>query len=91
MTTRIPRNAKRVYYATETVTRDDGHRSAGREQKSTTFREARAFLDELNAPGGVAVWNDGSRNGNHDAVATRREDGSWTQFNRFTGNWEPIE
>jgi hypothetical protein len=90
MTTRIPRNAKRVYYATETVTRD-GRRFAGREQKSTTFREARAFLDELNVPGGVAVWNEGSRNGNHDAVATRHEDGSWTRLDRFTGNWEPME
>ena len=90
MTTRIPRNAKRVYYATETVTRD-GRRFAGREQKSTTFREARAFLDELNVPGGVAVWNDGSRNGNHDAVATRHEDGSWTRLDRFTGKWEPME
>ncbi|MCX4596063.1 hypothetical protein OG819_42380 [Streptomyces sp. NBC_01549] len=90
MTTRIPRNAKRVYYATETVVRD-GSRFAGREQKSTTFREARTFLDELNAPGGVAVWNEGSRNGNHDAVARRHEDGSWTRLDRFTGNWEPME
>lgn len=90
MTTRIPRNAKRVYYATETVTRDGG-RFAGREQKSTTFREARAFLDELNVPGGVAVWNDGSRNGNHAAVATRREDGSWIRLDRFKGSWEPME
>lgn len=89
MTTRIPRNAKRVYYATETVFRD-GSRFAGREQKSTTFREARDFLDRLNVPGGVAVWNDGSGNGNHDAVATRHADGSWTRLNRFSGQWEPM-
>ncbi|MFF1499774.1 hypothetical protein ACFVZR_07820 [Streptomyces sp. NPDC058316] len=90
MSTRIPRNAKRVYYATETVTRD-GRRLAGREQKSTTFREAKGFLDRLNVPGGVAVWNEGSRNGNHDAVARRSEDGSWTRLDRFSGQWEPMD
>lgn len=89
MTTRIPRNAKRTYLATETVTRD-GRRFAGREQESTTFREARDFLDRLDVPGGVAVWNEGSRNGNRDAVARRHEDGSWTRLNRFNGEWEPI-
>ncbi|MFI9079148.1 hypothetical protein ACIGW8_22205 [Streptomyces sioyaensis] len=90
MTTRIPRNARRVYYATEIVARD-GRRVAGREQRSTTFREARDFLDRLGVPGGVAVWNGGSRNGNHDALATRHADGSWTQLNRFTGNWEALD
>lgn len=90
MSTRIPRNAKRVYYATETVVRDD-RRFAGREQKSTTFREAREFLDRLNVAGGVAVWNDGSRNGNHDSVAARDADGSWTRLDRFTGQWGPMD
>lgn len=46
MTTRIPRNAKRVYYATETVTRD-GRRFAGREQSPRrSARPAPSFRHE---------------------------------------------
>jgi hypothetical protein len=89
MTTRIPRNAKRTYMATETVVRD-GRRFAGREQESTTFREAKDFLDRLDVPGHVAVWNERSRNGNRDSVADRRADGSWVRLNRFTGQREPM-
>jgi hypothetical protein len=88
VTTRIPRHARTVYYATETVTREDGRRFAGREQKSTTFREARAFLDGLGVPGGVSVWTASSNLTN--AHSTRKEDGSWTALNPYTGNWEPM-
>lgn len=91
MTTRIPWNVKRTYMATETTTREGGVRCAGREQESTTFREAKDFLDRLNVPGHVAVWNEGSRNGNRDAVADRRADGTWVRLNRFTGQWEPMD
>ncbi|MFE5093275.1 hypothetical protein ACFRCI_23660 [Streptomyces sp. NPDC056638] len=88
MTTRIPRNAKQVFYASETKTREDGTRCAGREQRSTTFREARQFLDGLDVPGGVSVWRASSNL--TDAYATRDADGSWTSLNRFTGTWEPL-
>ncbi|MDQ0791996.1 hypothetical protein [Streptomyces sp. B1I3] len=88
MTTRIPRNAKCVFYATETKTREDGTKHSGREQRSTTFREARDFLDSLNAPGGVSVWRASSNL--TDAYATRDTNGSWTTLNRLTGTWEPL-
>ncbi|MEV6074944.1 hypothetical protein AB0L80_07535 [Streptomyces sp. NPDC052069] len=88
MTTRIPWNAKQVFYASETRTRKDGTRCAGREQRSTTFREAREFLDSLGAPGGVSVWRASSDL--TDAYATRDADGSWTSLNRLTGKWEPL-
>ncbi|MFE3429836.1 hypothetical protein [Streptomyces sp. NPDC059171] len=88
MATRIPRNAKCVFYATETKTREDGTRCSGREQRSTTFREARDFLDRLNVPGGVSVWRASSNL--TDAYATRDANGSWTTLNRLTGKWEPL-
>ncbi|MDP5310414.1 hypothetical protein [Streptomyces poriferorum] len=88
MTTRIPQNAKQVFYASETQTREDGTRRAGREQRSTTFREARDFLDGLDVPGGVSVWRASSNL--TDAYATRGADGSWTSLNRLTGKWEPL-
>ncbi|MGA5578357.1 hypothetical protein ACPCK9_26480 [Streptomyces koyangensis] len=92
MTTRIPRNAKRVFYATESTTRTkpDGEviRVAGREQRSTTFREARQFLDDLGVPGGVTVWTERSQQTN--AYADRRADGSWVALDRLTGNWVPL-
>lgn len=88
MTTRIPRNAKKVFYATETTTREGGIRCAGREQRSTTFREARAFLDQLDAPGSVSLWTE--RGGQTSAYATRHPDGSWTARNCFTGKEEPL-
>ncbi|MFJ5814978.1 hypothetical protein ACIQGT_13920 [Streptomyces sp. NPDC093108] len=88
MTTRIPRNAKCVFYATETKIREDGTRFAGREQRSTTFREARQFLDRLDVPGGVSVWRASSNL--TDTYATRDADGSWTTLNRLTGTWEPL-
>ncbi|WP_225840301.1 hypothetical protein [Streptomyces sp. NK08204] len=89
MTTRIPRNAKKVFYANETVTREDGTKFAGREQRSTTFREARKFLDDLGAPGNVTCWTAASNQ--TSAYATRHADGSWTALNWFTGTWEPID
>ncbi|MBD0844245.1 hypothetical protein [Streptomyces sp. TRM68416] len=92
MTTRIPRNAKRVFYATESTTRTkpDGEviRCAGREQRSTTFREARKFLDDLGVPGGVSVWTASSQQTN--AYADRRADGTWVALDRLTGKWEPL-
>lgn len=88
MTTRIPRNATRVFYATETTARGDGSRFAGREQRSTTFREARKFLDGLNVPGGVTVWT--QRDNQTNAYAQRSADGTWTSLNRLTGKWEPL-
>jgi hypothetical protein len=87
VSTRIPRNAKRVFYATEAVFRDNG-RFAGREQKSTTFREARKFLDDLDVPGGVTVWTSSSNRTN--AYADRSAEGTWTALNWLTGTWEPI-
>lgn len=87
MTTRIPRNAKKVFYASETVTRGE-RKFTGREQKSTTFREARAFLDQLDAPGNVSLWTEQS--GQTSAYATRHADGSWTARNWFTGKEEPL-
>lgn len=88
MTTRIPRNAKHVFHANETVTREDGRHYAGREQRSTTFREARAFLDALDMPGNVSVWR--ASTNLTDAYATRRADGHWTLLNRYTGKWESL-
>jgi hypothetical protein len=92
VTTRIPRNAKRVFYATESTTRTkpDGEviRCAGREQRSTTFREARKFLDDLGVPGGVSVWTERSQQTN--AYADRRADGTWVALDRLTGKWEPL-
>jgi hypothetical protein len=92
MATRIPRNAKRVFYATESTTRTkpDGTviRCAGREQGSTTFREARRFLDDLDVPGGVTVWTE--RSNRTDAYATRSADGTWTALDRLTGTWVPL-
>ncbi|THA65374.1 hypothetical protein E6R60_33190 [Streptomyces sp. A0642] len=92
MSTRIPRNAKRVFYATESTTRTkpDGEvvRVAGREQRSTTFREARKFLDDLGVPGGVAVWT--ARSQQTNAYADRRADGTWVALDRLTGEWEPL-
>lgn len=87
MTTRIPRNATRVFYATETVTRPDRNgepaRYAGREQKSTTFREARKFLDDLGVPGGVTVWS--ARTNLTNSYADRHADGTWTAHDWLTG------
>lgn len=88
MSTRIPRNATKVFYATETVFRENG-RFAGREQRSTTFREARKFLDDLDVPGGVTVWTERSNLTN--AYAERSADGTWTALNRLTGTWEPLD
>ena len=92
MSTRIPRSATRVFYATETTTRTtaDGTaiRCAGREQRSTTFREARKFLDDLGVPGGVTVWTE--RSNQTDAYATRAADGTWTALDRMTGTWVPL-
>lgn len=89
MTTRIPRRATRVFYATESTTRTkpDGEviRVAGREQCSTTFREARQFLDDLGVPGGVTLWTERSQQTN--AYADRRADGTWVGLDRLTGNW----
>ncbi|MFJ5103231.1 hypothetical protein [Streptomyces sp. NPDC088554] len=88
MAIRIPRNAKWVFYASETKSREDGTKYAGREQRSTTFREAREFLDDLGVPGNVSVWR--ASNNLTDAYATRAADGSWTSLNRLTGQWEPL-
>jgi hypothetical protein len=88
MATRIPRNAKHVFYASEATTREDGRHFAGRERKSTTFREARAFLDSLDMPGNVSVWR--ASTNLTDAYATRDADGSWTILNRLTGKWDPL-
>ncbi|WP_331718754.1 hypothetical protein [Streptomyces sp. NBC_00212] len=92
MSTRIPRNATKVFYATESTTRTkpDGEviRCAGREQRSTTFREARRFLDDLGVPGSVTVWTE--RSNRTDAYADRRADGTWTALDRLTGTWEPL-
>jgi hypothetical protein len=91
MTTRIPRNAKRVFYATETVFRPDRNgnpaRFAGREQRSTTFREARKFLDDLNVPGGVTIWTERTQQtwSYADRDADRDADGTWTAVDRLTG------
>ncbi|MEV6147060.1 hypothetical protein [Streptomyces sp. NPDC051992] len=93
MTTRIPRRATRVFYATESTTRtkSDGEviRVAGREQRSTTFREARKFLDDLGVPGGVTLWTERSQQTN--AYADRRADGTWVSLDRLTGNWVPLD
>jgi hypothetical protein len=93
MTTRIPRNAKKVFYATESTTRTapggEIIRCAGREQSSTTFREARKFLDDLDVPGGVTVWTERSQQTN--AYATRHADGSWTALDYLTGKEEPLD
>ena len=92
MTTRIPWNAKKVFYATESTTRakPDGKviRCAGREQRSTTFKEARKFLDDLNVPGNVSLWTASSNRTND--YATRHADGSWTARNWFTGKEDPL-
>lgn len=88
MTTRIPRNAKKVFYATETKVREDGIRCAGREQRSTTFREAQKFLDGLGVPGGVTLWT--AVTGQTNAYATRHADGSWTALNWLTGKDEQL-
>jgi len=88
MTTRIPRNALTVFYASETLIQEGGQRRAGREQRSTTFREARKFLDGLGAPGNVSVWR--ASNNLTNAYATRDRDGSWFGLDRLTGKWEPI-
>ncbi|MEU9535846.1 hypothetical protein AB0D00_26505 [Streptomyces sp. NPDC048213] len=92
MTTRIPRNAKRVFYATESAFRTgpDGKvgRHAAREQSSTTFREARKFLDGLGAVGSVSIWT--ARSQQTNAYADRRADGSWVALDRVTGTWEPL-
>lgn len=87
MTTRIPRNARQVFYANESVFRG-GKRFAGREQQSTTFREARKFLDDLDAPGNVEVWT--ALGDQRRAYASRHADGSWTAINWITGKWDPI-
>ncbi|MFD4319019.1 hypothetical protein [Streptomyces sp. NPDC058548] len=92
MSTRIPRNATRVYYATESMTRTTAEgnsvRYAGREQRSTTFREARQFLDDLGVPGGVTVWT--ARSNQTNAYAVRRADGTWVALDRLTGTWVPL-
>ncbi|MEU3433116.1 hypothetical protein [Streptomyces sp. NPDC006863] len=92
MTTRIPRNAKKVFYATESTTRTkpDGEviRVAGREQRSTTFAEARRFLDDLGVSGGVTLWT--ARSQQTNAYADRRADGTWVSLDRLTGTWEPL-
>ncbi|MFF9070465.1 hypothetical protein ACF09E_34485 [Streptomyces sp. NPDC014891] len=92
MTTRIPRHAKRVFYATESTTRTkpDGEviRVAGRDQRSTTFREARDFLDDLGAAGGVTVWT--ARSQQTHVYADRRADGTWVSLDRLTGTWVPL-
>ncbi|MFF2548350.1 hypothetical protein ACFVUY_38135 [Kitasatospora sp. NPDC058063] len=92
MTTRIPRHATTVYYATESTTRTkpDGKvvRLAGREQRSTTFREAQAFLDRLDVPGGVTVWTAASNRTN--SYADRAADGTWTALDRLTGTRTPL-
>lgn len=88
MTIRIPRNAKKVFCATESTTREGGIRCAGREQNSTTFSEARKFLDNLGVPGGVTLWT--AISGRTNDYATRHADGSWTARNWLTGKDEPI-
>ncbi|MFD8315940.1 hypothetical protein [Kitasatospora purpeofusca] len=88
MTTRIPRNATKVFYATETVYRDGG-RYAGREQRSTTFREAQKFLDDLDVPGGVSVWS--ARSNLTNSYADRAADGTWTGLDRLTGKRVPLD
>ncbi|MGW6651233.1 hypothetical protein AMK23_34450 [Streptomyces sp. CB02130] len=92
MTTRIPRNAKRVFYATESTTRTKPNgeviRVAGREQRSTTFAEARRFLDDLGVRGGVTVWT--ARSQQTNAYADRRADGTWVALNQMTGTWETL-
>ncbi|MGW6588373.1 hypothetical protein [Streptomyces globisporus] len=92
MTTRIPRNAKKVFYATESTTRTkpDGEviRVAGREQRSTTFAEARRFLDDLGVRGGVTLWT--ARSQQTSVYTDRRADGTWVALNRLTGTWEPL-
>ncbi|MEU5163939.1 hypothetical protein AB0G74_30585 [Streptomyces sp. NPDC020875] len=92
MSLRIPRNAQRVFYATESTTRTkpDGTviRVAGREQRSTTFREAKAFLDGLGVPGGVTVWTERSQQTN--AYADRHADGTWWALDRLTGTQVPL-
>jgi hypothetical protein len=87
MSTRIPRNAKKVFYATESVFRDGG-RFAGREQRSTTFAEARKFLDDLGVLGHVSVWTERSNLTN--SYADRSADGVWTTVDRLTGNRVPL-
>lgn len=93
MTTRIPRNATRTFTATETVFRPgrDGEmkRFAGREQESTTFREARKFLDDLGAQGHVATWS--ARTQRTNAYARRSADGVWEGLDWLIGKWVPLD
>lgn len=75
MSIHIPRDASRVFCASETVRPSVG---GGREQSSTTFREAREFLDKLNVPGSVTVWT--SRSQQSKVYATRSAEGIWTPY-----------
>lgn len=91
MNTRIPRRAARVLCATQstTGTGPDGEviRCAGRGQRSTTFLEARKFLDDLGV-GGVSIWT--ARSQQTDAYAGRQADGTTMTLDRLAGTRVPL-